>query len=146
VYRAVGGHAYDSVYSGPVGAIVTPGLTEYAVGRDLPHASTLCGACRDVCPVRIDIPRLLLTARAAPAVRADAPAWLAASLRAFAAVATRPRLFRFAQRWAGRLAGGRDAWFVRLPGPLGAWTRARDFPRPAPESFMASWNRERNRS
>ena len=64
VYRAVGGHAYGSVYSGPVGAVLTPGLDGAGPWRDLPQASTLCGACREVCPVRIDIPRMLVTLRA----------------------------------------------------------------------------------
>ncbi|MEI2691427.1 MAG: 4Fe-4S dicluster domain-containing protein [Anaerolineae bacterium] len=74
VYRAAGGHAYGSPYSGPIGAVITPllfGLEEYA---GLPHASSLCGACRDVCPARIDLPRLLLELRAEEVQRGLLPA------------------------------------------------------------------------
>src|SRR5262245_56503033 len=63
VYRTIGGHAYGDTYPGPVGAIVTPGLRGLDAWRELPHASSLCGACREVCPVRLDIPRMLLALR-----------------------------------------------------------------------------------
>ncbi len=64
VYRRVGGHAYGYAYSGPIGAVLAPAMLGIEQAGDLPFASTLCGACRDVCPVRIDIPELLLSLRA----------------------------------------------------------------------------------
>lgn len=145
VYREIGGHAYDSVYAGPVGSVFTPGKDGVRLHHDLPHASTLCGACRDVCPVRIDLPRLLLALRAHPENRATAPRWLRAGLRTHRMLAVRPRLYRTAARaarvWARRTAV--DGWIARLPGPLGAWTASRDFPAPASSSFVEQWRARR---
>jgi L-lactate dehydrogenase complex protein LldF len=115
VYGEIGGHAYGSVYSGPVGAVLTPALFGLPAWRELPYASSLCGACRDVCPLRIDIPRLLLALRA-----------------------TRPRLFRLAEgvgRALSRLAP--RGFFRHLPPPLSRWTAERDFPAFAPRPFSA---------
>src|SRR5947199_5130808 len=64
VYQQVGGHAYGSVYAGPIGAVITPQLLGFSKAKQLPYASSLCGACREVCPVKIDIPELLLHLRA----------------------------------------------------------------------------------
>ena len=63
VYRKVGGHSYGWVYSGPIGAVVSPVLTNVPDAKDLPYASSLCGACKEACPVRIDLPRMLLYLR-----------------------------------------------------------------------------------
>ena len=100
VYRHIGGHAYDSVYPGPIGSVVTPGLAGLEGSVELPNASSLCGACREVCPVRIDLPHLLLELRAEAARRELGPLWLRLAMSAFAAVATRPGVYR----WFGRLA------------------------------------------
>jgi L-lactate dehydrogenase complex protein LldF len=104
----------------------------------LPFASTLCGACRDICPVRIDIPRLLLHLRwkenlgiGAPRVEFPQDGDRARSgMRHFAAIARRPRLMRFMLRVGAFLARpfARDGYFRRIPGPFRGWTRGRDFP------------------
>ena len=141
VYQAVGGHAYGSVYPGPVGAVLTPALRGLGVFGELPQASSLCGACREVCPVRIDIPRMLLTLRARTVEEVGQPAWISAGLRWYARLATRPRLFAMAGRNAARLsrAVARGGWIRSLPGPLRRWTAHRDFPAMAPRSFQETW-------
>jgi len=141
VFQSVGGHAYGSVYSGPVGAVLTPALRGLDAYPDLPHASSLCGACREICPVRIDIPRMLLALRARGARRPDTPAWIRQGLRMYAWLAVRPRLFAAAAR-AARIATrirARDGWLRSLPGPLAGWTAHRDFPAFAPRSFQRLW-------
>jgi L-lactate dehydrogenase complex protein LldF len=145
VYQEIGGHAYGSVYPGPVGAVLTPGLRGLADWHDLPHASSLCGACREICPVRIDIPRMLLSLRDQATERGYSPTWITSGLWMFRQVAMRPRLFRRAQALASfatrRLA--RNGWIHRMPGHFSRWTRTRDFPAFAPESFMSQWERRR---
>lgn len=137
VYRQVGGHAYGDTYSGPIGAVFTPALRGMAGWEELPHASSLCGACRDVCPVRIDIPRMLLALRGQLAARGSAPPWLRWGMRLFAWIATRPRVYRRIRRLTAPLFGSRQAAWIRRgpPGPLRAWTATRDFPFPRRESF-----------
>lgn len=145
VYQQICGHAYGSVYPGPVGAVLTPalhGLREFA---ELPQASSLCGACREVCPVRIDIPRMLLELRNRTTREGRTPAWIGFGLRVYRTLATRPALFRLAQR-AGSAATrrmARDGWIRRMPGHLSRWTRQRDFPAFAAESFQAQWAKRR---
>ena len=145
VYHRVGGHVYGGVYSGPIGAVLTPGLDGLANAHDLPHASTLCGACRDVCPVRIDLPRLLVRLRIQGVRAGHGPAWVRLSMAGHAWVASRPRLYRFAQKLAAHSAAliARDGWISRLPGPLAGWTAARDFPAPAKQSFTELWRQRR---
>ena len=146
VYRAIGGHAYGSVYPGPIGSVFTPAQSGFAHASALPHASSLCGACREVCPVGIEIPTLLLRLRARVESRRAAPPWLRAGIAAFGATASRPLLYRLAgraMRWWSRLVA-RNGWIGWLPGPLGGWTATRDFPAPAPRTFSERW-RERRR-
>lgn len=149
VYQEIGGHAYGSVYPGPVGSVFTPGAFGGDRWNDLPHASSLCGACREVCPVRIDIPRMLLALRARTMARGRDPLWVRAGLRVFRMVATRPWLFRLAGR-LGRLAlgllQGRGRAIEALPGPLAGWTRYRTFPPMAQETFTARWRRQREQT
>jgi len=145
VYQQIGGHAYGSVYSGPVGAVLTPALKGVAHAPDLPHASSLCGACREVCPVRIDIPRMLLHLRTDAAAIATTPPPMRLGMRLYAWLGTRPRLFRTAGRLAAaatRLTA-RGGWIRHLPGPLAGWTQSRDFPAMAAESFHQRWARRR---
>ncbi len=136
VYRRVGGHAYNSTYPGPIGSIISPDLFG-ADAAELPFASTLCGACRDICPVRIDIPRLLLHLRWREA-KGDAPVKLPrdavaarASVARFARFARYPRTLRLLTRLAAPLMRpfARDGYLRRMPGAAGNWTRwGRDFP------------------
>jgi L-lactate dehydrogenase complex protein LldF len=147
VYRQTGGHAYHTPYAGPIGAILQPQLSgEQGATASLPFASTLCGACADVCPVRIDIPALLVHERAkvvrAHASRAERVGfWIVArafgSARAFA---TAQRLGRLAQR-----PFVRRGWFRRFPpGPLRAWGRSRDLPALPAQTFR-EWLESRDR-
>ena len=136
VYQEIGGHAYGSVYPGPVGAVYTPGAFGLEPWADLPQASSLCGACKEACPVRIDIPRMLLALRAQTAEAGLTPRWVGAGLRVFRLASTRPRLFRLASSLARRVS----RWlgpngFDRLPGPLQGWTRHRHFPPMAAQTF-----------
>ena len=137
IYRRIGGHAYGVTYSGPIGSIVSPNLFGSAAAQ-LPFASTLCGACREICPVRIDIPRLLLHLRwkentGNGAALVDFPREVTRSrngMRRFSRIARRPRLMRFALRVGGLLARpfARDGYLRWIPGPFRGWTRGRDFP------------------
>jgi L-lactate dehydrogenase complex protein LldF len=144
VYTSIGGHAYGDTYPGPVGAVVTPGLRGLTDWADLPTASSLCGACRDVCPVRLDIPRMLLALRreAAPT---HAPRGLRYAMRGFAALVGRPRLYRLATSAARRSLRRRatGGWLSRAPGPGSAWTKTRDLPAPALQSFLQQWEKGR---
>jgi L-lactate dehydrogenase complex protein LldF len=142
VYSRTGGHAYGSVYPGPIGAILTPQLIGIENAASLPFASSLCGACYEVCPVKIDIPSVLLHLRA-KAVRSSAPTAERVTMKTMAAIFARPRRFAAAQR-LGRLAQRpfiRHGMLTRLPGPLANWTRTRDLKPLAPESFRDWWQR-----
>jgi L-lactate dehydrogenase complex protein LldF len=146
VYTSIGGHAYGDTYPGPVGAVVTPGLRGLDQWADLAGASSLCGACRDICPVRLDIPRMLLALRSASAPR-HAPWWLRYGMRAFAVIARRPRLYRLATGAIRRLSGrgAADSWITTAPGPATEWTRTRDLRAPAPQTFQQLWQRRDRR-
>ena len=145
VFRSVGGHAYGAVYSGPVGSIVTPGLQGMDPWWDLPYASTLCGACEDVCPIRIQIPSMLLELRRQAASDGRLPGWLEAGMRRYARTAASPDKWARAKKWASRLSApfSSAGWIRRIPGPGRGWTEYRDFPRPAKESFGEWWAKNR---
>jgi L-lactate dehydrogenase complex protein LldF len=149
VYRVIGGHAYGGVYSGPIGAVQTPllqGVVEYA---DLPQASTLCGACKDVCPVMIDLPRMLLAHRRRGAEGRPRTAKRGERLafRAYGRLMKRAALYRLAIK-GGRLGlrpfqrGGR---IRRAPGPLKGWTAQRDLPPIATRTFHERREANENR-
>lgn len=145
VYGEIGGHAYGFAYSGPVGAVITPLLTGVNRARDLCQGETLCGACRQACPVDIDIPRLLLELRAMLAegdarwgVKADAPLEEAA-FRLWSVLIRHPRLYELAVRGAaaaGRLLPRSGAMIRRLPPPLSGWTASRDLRLLSGKSFV----------
>jgi L-lactate dehydrogenase complex protein LldF len=144
VYERTGGHAYESTYPGPIGAVLTPQLQGLERAASLPYASSLCGACYEVCPVAIDIPEVLIHLRSRVVERQTArldPERLAMATmaRAFASrrrYETAQRLGRRLQRLVVR--GGVISW---LPGELGGWTDSRDL-RPIPgESFRDWWRR-----
>jgi len=141
VYRKVGGHSYGWVYPGPIGAVVSPVLSGLKQASDLPFASSLCGACREVCPVRIDIPNMLLHLRqqvveGPPEVRSVGrmerlgwKAWRFGNIKS--------GRFRRGGKLANRLGRpfARGGMFKRLPPPLSGWTRSRDMPLPAASPF-----------
>ncbi|HVG68425.1 MAG TPA: LutB/LldF family L-lactate oxidation iron-sulfur protein, partial [Gaiellales bacterium] len=141
VYQQIGGHAYGSVYSGPVGSVLSPALGGIHAFHDLPHASTLCGACKEVCPVRIDIPRMLLRLRAKGVEAGESPQWVSLGIKVLGWIGTKPRLFGLAGRVAARVAGtmSSDGWIRELPLHMAGWTASRDFPVPARESFQERW-------
>ncbi|MCC7161591.1 MAG: iron-sulfur cluster-binding protein [Anaerolineae bacterium] len=149
VYREIGGHAYGSVYTGPVGAVLTPALEGIAPWSDLPHASSLCGACRQVCPVRIDIPRMLLVERDWATRAGKLQWWLRLGLRMYSFTVTRPTLFKLATtagRWGSRLVGASSGGWIRsLPPPLNGWTQSRDFPAFAQKSFSEQFEASRKK-
>jgi L-lactate dehydrogenase complex protein LldF len=141
VYRNIGGHAYGDTYPGPVGAVVTPGIRGLGPWSELPSASTLCGACREVCPVRLDIPRMLLALRRDAVVRDPAARPWRWAMRAFAWAAVRPAIYRRGARFVrGRLrARAADGWVREAPGPAARWTMSRDLKAPAVETFQDRW-------
>jgi L-lactate dehydrogenase complex protein LldF len=150
VYRRIGGHAYGGVYSGPIGSILTPLYDSVADNPHLPHASSLCGACQAACPVRINIPHMLIGLRELqhhPAPGRQGPKgrgvpWERLAYWCWKEVLRRPWLYRLAlraARWYVRPAA-RGGWLRRLPGPGAGWTRDRDFPAPARRAFRERWN------
>jgi len=154
VYRQTGGHAYGSVYAGPIGAILTPQLQQMEHAQSLPYASSLCGACYEVCPVKINIPEVLIhlrnkvvkqdTAGVAGLFNAEA-----AAMKTMAMIFRSERRFRAAQR-LGRVAegplvrndGSGEGWIGWLPGLLGGWTAVRDL-REMPKQTFREWWEER---
>jgi L-lactate dehydrogenase complex protein LldF len=154
VYQQVGGHAYGSVYPGPIGAVISPQLFGLESASQLPYASSLCGACREVCPVKIDIPELLLHLRNQVAegdAGADAKPLEKLSFAAYATLMEHPRLLDWATR-AGRMAqralgvgdrlGKQNAVTSRVAPLLGAWTAWRDMRPLARRSFRQQWREE----
>jgi L-lactate dehydrogenase complex protein LldF len=144
VYSRTGGHAYGSVYPGPIGAILTPQLVGIEHARSLPFASSLCGACYEVCPVKIDIPTVLLHLRA-KAVAAGSPAGERLAMRVVSFLFRNAARFAFALRLA-RIAQRpfvRGGTIRRLPPPLGRWTASRNLKPFAAESFRTWWERNR---
>ena len=141
VYGAIGGHAYGSVYPGPMGSVLTPALNGLAEAHHLPQASSLCGMCEAVCPVRLPLPKMLRNLRFQAAVTGAPGAASRLLVKLWAMAARRPWLYRFgagmALAWLAAL--GRKNGYVRsLPG-LAAWTWRGDFPAPEGRSFMDQW-------
>jgi len=140
VYSRTGGHAYGSVYPGPIGAILTPQLVGIENAPSLPYASTLCGACYEVCPVKIDIPKVLLHLRA-KAVEATAPPGERLLMRVAAWTLATPRRLSLARRVAAQAQRPfvRRGVIRRLPRPIAKWTRSRDLKAIPRQSFRAWW-------
>ncbi|WP_200215122.1 LutB/LldF family L-lactate oxidation iron-sulfur protein [Micromonospora coerulea] len=138
VYERTGGHAYGSVYPGPIGAVLSPQLTGVEENASLPYASSLCGACYDACPVKINIPELLVHLRAAHVTAQRRPTTESIAMAAAAYTMDHPALYAAAQRAARltRLAGRRGRG---LPPPLSGWTIGRDLPQPPPQTFREWW-------
>lgn len=164
VYQQIGGHAYGSVYSGPIGAVITPQLIGLGRAAQLPFASSLCGACREVCPVKIDIPELLLHLRAeiqqTANRRQEQEAGAGGSIKRrrgeafafkmFTAIMSRPWLYELSIK-AGRVfqrvivrrdrIGKVGGSISQLAPPLSAWTKARDLRPLAPNTFREQWRK-----
>jgi L-lactate dehydrogenase complex protein LldF len=144
VYRTIGGHAYGSTYSGPIGSVISPILQPDAVDvNKLPNASSLCGACSAACPVKIDLPRLLLDLRS-DMVQAGTTSWVEhRAIQGFQRTAQSRRLFEngakaasFGTAILASMGGGSIRY---LPPPFSAWTDSRAFPPLAKKSFRALW-------
>ncbi|TDQ82254.1 L-lactate dehydrogenase complex protein LldF [Dongia mobilis] len=141
VYHSVGGHAYGWVYSGPIGSLLNPALNGIENAKPLPHASTLCGRCESVCPMRIPIPKMLRHWREREFAGAIAPMPERRLIRLWAFFARRPWLYRLAARLAARglhlLARGQGR-LKSAPFAAG-WTRHRDLPAPQGRTFQEQW-------
>jgi L-lactate dehydrogenase complex protein LldF len=136
VYRQTGGHAYGWTYSGPIGAILAPGMLGLERALPLPHASSLCGACVDVCPVRIPITDILLHWRERAVAAGLAPTGEDLGSRLFADLAGRPGAFDAAGaalRWTPWKKVGRSLPVLR------EWMQERAAPEPSPKSFLTLW-------
>jgi len=152
VYERAGGHAYGSVYPGPIGAVLSPQLTGISNGEvensSLPFASSLCGACFEACPVAIDIPSMLVHLRAEHVEAQQRANAEALAFRGLAKAMSNPRLWHLTQKAAtlGRfLARGKPTLPAALPPPASKWTRSRDLPTPPKETFTQAWLREHGR-
>jgi L-lactate dehydrogenase complex protein LldF len=141
VYHALGGHAYGSVYPGPMGAVLTPALAGIENAAHLPNASTFCGRCEAVCPMKIPLPKMMRHWREKEWERGLNPATQRTGLKFWAWFAKRPALYRLATYLAMPLlavAGGRRRRFRFLP-LAGGWTKWRDMPAPQGRTFMQQW-------
>jgi len=143
VYQHIGGHAYGSVYPGPIGAMITRALAGPDHAWLLPFLSSLCGACTEVCPAQIPIHHILLELRQRATEGAEARGKLAeaAVFRAWSEFWSRPQGYRLST-WAASLMGrvaGQEGVLYQLPGPGEGWTQARDLPAPADKTFHKRW-------
>ncbi|MBS1856259.1 MAG: iron-sulfur cluster-binding protein [Acidobacteria bacterium] len=150
VYRKIGGHSFPWVYSGPIGAIITPQFMGVSHEPGLPFASSLCGACGEVCPVKIDIPKVLLDLRSdvkKTETREKQNRLEKLAFKAFAWVVTHPRIYEFLGRVASSMApSGNGGWIRSVPPPMNlapvrAWLSQRDLPPPPSKSFREMWRR-----
>jgi L-lactate dehydrogenase complex protein LldF len=138
VYQQLGGHAYGWVYSGPIGSVLDPALLGLEEAKSLPFASSLCGACGDVCPVKIPLPQMLVTQRARAVEKKLMPRVEAAGIGAFKFVMTNPNLYKFASqaaRWI-KWPENMPQWGIPM---LSSWQQSRDFPAPKAQSFRDLW-------
>lgn len=147
VYRQTGGHAYGSVYGGPIGAILTPQLQDMKHSQSLPYASSLCGACYEVCPVKINIPEILIDLRAKVVENGDAPLSERLMMKAAAYALENAGHLALAQKLGriGQMPFVHNANIRRLPGMLGGWTEVRDLA-PIPKESFREWWRKREKS
>ena len=145
VYKAIGGHAYGWVYSGPMAKVLMPNLLGLEKTGDLPNASTLCGKCESIRPVRIPLPKMLHSLREKQFERKLSPASSRFGIRAWAFVAQRPVLYRALTGLGVKVLGAlgkRRGRFARLPF-TGGWTRVRDLPAPQGRTFQKMWSQRR---
>lgn len=141
IYQHIGGHAYGWVYPGPIGAVLTPMFLGLDTAQHLPRASTLCGACREACPVKINIPHMLLNLRHQLVERQDVP-WVEKALFTIWAIVMRhPTLYALLTLVAGVVQKpfARRGWIPKLPPPFAGWTQSRDLKALATPSFRHRW-------
>ena len=141
VYQAVGGHAYGSVYPGPIGAVLTPALDGVMAAKDLPNATPFCGRCEEVCPMQIPLPSMMRHFREEQVKLGKSPAGQKIGLAVWAWLAGRPGLYRVATRAGMRmmeLMAGRRGRLGWLP-LASSWTRHRDMPAPEGPTFHDLW-------
>ncbi len=147
VYGAVGGHAYGWVYPGPMGAVLTPSLIGIENAKHLPNASTFCGKCESVCPMKIPLPKLMRHYREREWQRKLSPPVARLGLKLWAFLALRPPLYHFVYAIAAQvlgLLGRRAGSFYNLPF-AGGWTATRDLPAPQGRSFQEMWHAQKKR-
>jgi L-lactate dehydrogenase complex protein LldF len=140
VYQQTGGHAYGSIYAGPIGAILTPQLQGMQHSQSLPYASSLCGACYEVCPVKINIPEILIHLRAKVVEEGNAPALERLAMKAAAAAFKTSTRLSWAQAFArvGQIPFEHDGTLRNLPGMLAGWSAVRDL-KPIPKQSFREW-------
>jgi L-lactate dehydrogenase complex protein LldF len=145
VYQAVGGHAYGWVYPGPIGSVVTPALVGIENAKHLPNASTFCGRCEEVCPMRIPLPKMLRHWREKEFERHLQPQAARWGLGIWAWLAKRPALYHRMTRLVARVLANQGHGVGRVSSlPLASgWTRHRDFPTPQGKTFQQMWKERR---
>jgi L-lactate dehydrogenase complex protein LldF len=144
VYRHIGGHAYGSVYSGPIGAVLSPILQGYEEFKELPYACTLCGACTEVCPSEIPLHNLLLEHRKDIVEQGYAPLSEKLVFKGFSFLTGHPAVYDKAIRLAhlGTSYLAKEGFITGGPGMVSGWTDVRDLPQPAKQSFREWWEKE----
>jgi L-lactate dehydrogenase complex protein LldF len=144
VYRKIGGHSYGYVYSGPIGALITPlfkGLGNY---KDLPQASSLCGACYEACPVKINIPQHLINLRRDIVRQHINGRGERFVYRMWAKSLKSPLMYKvigMLQKWDLRRRAKGTGWVKKMPSVAGGWTQVRDMPAPARRTFHQMWKK-----
>jgi L-lactate dehydrogenase complex protein LldF len=141
VYRSTGGHAYGWVYPGPIGAVLTPLLNGLEHASPLPHASSLCGACKQVCPVDIDLPKMLLDLRDDLYQKNEVGLVWKLGIKLWAIGSQVPILYRIGSKFIRLLTGDNPP--KSLPGSISGWTKYRAFPTFAKKSFHQQWQERR---
>lgn len=145
VYGAVGGHAYGWVYPGPMGAVLTPSFIGVEEGGQLPNASTFCGRCEEVCPMRIPLPKMMRHYRQKEYEGDMIGATAKWALKGYAFVAKRPKLWNWILKLKApaiyKFSGGKGR-FSKLPLWVSAWTKHRDFPATQGSSFQSQWKKQ----
>lgn len=146
VYRHVGGHAYGSIYPGPIGAVLTPLLDGYEDHQELPYASTLCAACTEVCPVKIPLHEQLIRHREIIVEKNKTPKMEKLAMKGFAKWASTPAAYKLSAQFARSALKPwtKNETITKGPGPLKGWTNERDFPAPSKQSFR-SWYKKRQK-
>jgi len=145
IYRKVGGHTYGSVYPGPIGALITPLFNGLAEHKHLPQASSLCGACYEACPVKINIPEMLIAMKKDLKVIGETPWYEKAIFKLWTIGLANLTAYRFGQRvqqiMLRKFMKSTDGYITKMPGPAAGWTKVRDFPQPPKENFRDLWKK-----